>query len=48
MNPKGSNAVGSYAQHGVGLLMGSPFPDSTMHGALDIDRDATESEAEPI
>jgi hypothetical protein len=39
MDPKGSNAVGGYAQHGVGLLMGSPFPDGTMVGALDIDRD---------
>jgi hypothetical protein len=27
------------AEHGLGLLMGSPFPDGTTIGALDIDRD---------
>jgi Bifunctional DNA primase/polymerase, N-terminal len=29
----------SNANLGIGLLMGSPFPDGTMLGALDIDRD---------
>jgi hypothetical protein len=29
----------SYAHFGIGLLMGSPFPDGTALGALDIDRD---------
>ena len=29
----------SHANCGVGLLMGSPFPDGTTLGALDIDRD---------
>jgi hypothetical protein len=29
----------SRAHFGVGLLMGSPFPDGTTLGALDIDRD---------
>ena len=29
----------SHAHFGIGLLMGSPFPDGTMLGALDIDRD---------
>lgn len=29
----------SHANFGIGLLMGSPFPDGTMLGALDIDRD---------
>ena len=28
----------SHANHGIGLLMGSPFPDGTMLGAFDIDR----------
>jgi hypothetical protein len=28
----------SYADYGIGLLMGSPFPDGTTLGALDIDR----------
>lgn len=27
------------ADHGIGLLMGSPFPDGTTLGALDIDHD---------
>lgn len=30
----------SHADFGVGLLMGSPFPDSTTLGALDIDNNA--------
>jgi hypothetical protein len=30
----------SHAHFGIGLLMGSPFPDGTSLGALDIDRDA--------
>jgi Bifunctional DNA primase/polymerase, N-terminal len=29
----------SYANFGIGLLMGSPFPDGTTLGAVDIDRD---------
>jgi hypothetical protein len=29
----------SHANFGIGLLMGSPFPDGTTLGALDIDRD---------
>ena len=29
----------SHANCGIGLLMGSPFPDGTTLGALDIDRD---------
>jgi Bifunctional DNA primase/polymerase, N-terminal len=29
----------SHAHFGIGLLMGSPFPDGTAFGALDIDRD---------
>lgn len=29
-----------YPQHNIGLLMGSPFPDGTLLGALDIDHDA--------
>ena len=29
----------SHAHFGIGLLMGSPFPDGTSLGALDIDRD---------
>jgi hypothetical protein len=29
----------SHAHFGIGLLMGSPFPDGTTLGALDIDRD---------
>jgi hypothetical protein len=29
----------SHAHFGIGLLMGSPFPDGTALGALDIDRD---------
>jgi hypothetical protein len=29
----------SHAQFGISLLMGSPFPDGTTLGALDIDRD---------
>ena len=29
----------SHAHFGIGLLMGSPIPDGTMLGALDIDRD---------
>jgi hypothetical protein len=29
----------SHANFGIGLLMGSPFPDGTALGALDIDRD---------
>jgi hypothetical protein len=28
-----------YSQQGIGLLMGSPLPDGTTLGALDIDRD---------
>lgn len=28
-----------YGNHGIGLLMGSPFPDGTKLAALDIDRD---------
>jgi hypothetical protein len=30
----------TYAKCGIGLLMGSPFPDGTKLGALDIDHDA--------
>jgi hypothetical protein len=30
----------SHAHLGIGLLMGSPFPDGTTLGAVDIDRDA--------
>ena len=29
----------SHGTHGIGLLMGSPFPDGTTLGALDIDHD---------
>jgi hypothetical protein len=29
----------SHADHGIGLLMGSPLPDGTTLGALDIDHD---------
>jgi len=29
----------SHAEQGIGLLMGSPFPDGTTLGALDIDHD---------
>ena len=29
----------SHAHFGIGLLMGSPFPDGTALGAVDIDRD---------
>ncbi len=29
----------SHADYGIGLLMGSPFPDGTTLGALDIDHD---------
>ena len=28
-----------YDKHGIGLLLGTPFPDGTFLGALDIDRD---------
>lgn len=28
-----------YASHGIGLVMGSPLPDGTTLGAIDIDRD---------
>jgi hypothetical protein len=28
-----------YAYHGIGLMMGSPLPDGTLLGALDVDRD---------
>ncbi len=31
--------IARYGNHGIGLLMGSPFPDGTTLGALDIDRD---------
>jgi hypothetical protein len=31
--------IASYADFGIGLLMGSPFPDGTTLGALDIDHD---------
>lgn len=31
--------IASCGDHGIGLLMGSPFPDGTTLGALDIDRD---------
>jgi hypothetical protein len=30
--------VSRYADHGIGLVMGSPLPDGTTFGALDIDR----------
>jgi hypothetical protein len=29
-----------YADHGIGLLLGTAFPDGTVLGALDIDQDA--------
>lgn len=29
----------TFANHGIGLLLGSPFPDGTRLAALDIDRD---------
>jgi hypothetical protein len=31
--------LGTHAHFGIGLLMGSPFPDGTTLGALDIDHD---------
>jgi hypothetical protein len=31
--------LSSHAHYGIGLLTGSPFPDGTTLGALDIDRD---------
>jgi hypothetical protein len=31
--------IASCGDHGIGLLMGSPFPDGTTLGALDIDHD---------
>jgi hypothetical protein len=31
--------IARYGDRGIGLLMGSPFPDGTTLGALDIDRD---------
>jgi hypothetical protein len=34
-----ANWITSHADRGIGLLMGSPFPDGTTLGALDIDRD---------
>jgi hypothetical protein len=33
------NWMRRYADHGIGLLMGSPLPDGTRLGALDVDRD---------
>jgi hypothetical protein len=31
--------IAKYGDHGIGLVMGNPFPDGTTLGALDIDHD---------